>query len=357
MRGFLSRVALFIVPLLLAAGLVLSIDPMGFVPRVQLLPPIGHMARVTKVQAYEASPRDFDLFILGSSRSIRFDADEADHHNYRAFNFAVFNSMMEDSYAITRLILDRNKRPVKRILLGLDPTMLQADWPVDWRVHLVPELDRYLHPNDRVPLSHYAGKMVQTMARNAIRSVLYNLRGLHSARNTAVTPENGNLLTTPLPPQMIQPARIASVEKEYMPVMQRFHALGKDRLRYLDDLVALCDSNRIDLTIFLTPLHPELDSLFRRDTEYGNRIWEIRQHLATLRSPYMQWVDFSVPSDFDGSITDFTDGAHIGSVNSSTALDSLLRMDVDQAFAKKDNPDLRRGDGMKSTEKKGHQEG
>lgn len=341
MRSFVGRVALFLIPLVLAALVVVGIDPMGFVPHAQLLPPIGHMARVTKVQAYENSPKNFNLFILGSSRSIRFDANEANRHGYRAFNFSVFNSMLEDTYCVARLIHDDNRAQVKRILLGLDPTMLQADWPVDWRIHLVPELNRYLRASDQVPLSHYAGRMVQTLVRNAIRSVLYNLRGLDSARNTAVNPANGNLASTPLPPQKLTAGCIESVREEYMPVMKRFRTLGPDRLAYLDDLAALCDSNNIDLTIFLTPLHPELDSLFRAETGYGDRIAEIRQHLATLESPHVDWVDFSVPADFQGLASDFTDGAHIGSVNSAIALDSLLQVDPEVEFAEKEREEQR----------------
>ena len=327
MKSFLKRLALFLSPLGLVALALFLIDPMGMFPGPQFFPVVGRMVRASKTNNYQNSPRDFDTFYLGSSRSLRLDANEASQYGAKAYNFAVFNAMIEDDYVIARLVMDRNRTPVKRIFLGIDPPMFQQDRPVDWRLILYPPLSVYLHPEDRQPPYIYAGRMIQMTARYALRSVRYRLTGGVEKRNTAVVPDNGNLVSTPLPPQILTPERIESVEKEYLPILASFHRLGENRVDYLRELVQECEAKNIELVVFLTPLSSQVDSFLCANSEYGERVEDIRTLLESLKGPHMTWVDFSHPESFGGNETDFSDGAHIGSINSEALLDSLFRLD------------------------------
>ncbi len=300
------------------------VDSMDFFTSIQALPPIGRFARKIKTDNYLSTDRNYDAFILGSSRVDRFDAKVADSLGYSCYNFFIFNSRMEDEYCIMRFLLDHNNIPIKHVILGLDPDMLHNTRDMDWRLLATPNLNRYLDEKDRAGIKDQTARIVQVYCRMGLRSLVYSLKGINKGKNSQMVVENGNLVTTPLPACTITQNLIESVKKEYMPMLAPFTALDSTRLSYLDRLIDLCAANNIRLSVFITPLHPELQAFLAEGTQFDSLQTSLIERMSHIQAKGYWFYDFSVPEKFGGRNEDFHDAAHIGSFNSRRILELVL---------------------------------
>ncbi|MDP8208487.1 MAG: hypothetical protein P9L92_17615 [Candidatus Electryonea clarkiae] len=322
-----KRISIFVIPILLFLVLVILIDPMGLIPRVQLLPVIGFAARPVKTMNYLESNLDYDMLILGSSRTMRMDSQITDSLGYKTYNFAMFNTRMEDQYCILKLVLDKNRTKLKKVILGIDPEMFHNNRDVDWRLYSVPVLSDYLYEWQRRPISDFTGKIVQINVRNTIWSVLFYIQGKSKAKEKGFIAENGNIFDTPLQPQNVAVEKMDHNKSEYLKMMSNFTDLDSTRLKYLDDFLDLCYENEIDVALYLTPVHPEMYLHLDKNSEYGRMHQKLAEYLSGKDYPNLLYRDYSVPELFEGRNEDFTDLSHMASVNCYLVMQKLLHVE------------------------------
>lgn len=110
---------------LLALGFhfsVKTIDPRGNFGR-QIFPLVVSNPRAEKMKFFLESKRDYETFLLCSSRCHRMDPDYMSRQfRSKTFNFSVNSARAEDFLAITRLIFENNTIPIKNLILAVDPS-------------------------------------------------------------------------------------------------------------------------------------------------------------------------------------------------------------------------------------------
>lgn len=292
--------------------------------------------RQVKVNMYMASDRRFDTIILGSSRVMPMSCRRLSRQGRRAFNFGALAVQMEDIYAIANFALDWNKVPVRTILMGIDPEALSAYTVIDERLLSCPDLMAYLDEDDRKgtgqpggalpPLEHSSQREVQA----AHRSYWLELGHRHWREGAKVDPETGDMLDPEWPggvdraATMIDPSKIFESFMLYQ--AQQGATFHPKRLHYLERLIDLCADARIDLRVFVNPMHPNVYSALQQTTGYIDRVKDLLARLRSFSHPNLSVLDSSLPAGFGGTDGDFLDGRHMGYFNCDRLAEAVLAM-------------------------------
>jgi len=303
--------------------------------------PPGMSVRDRKCADFAAGAGDRDLLILGSSRVMALGAAAAAERGYRAYNFSVNSARAEDWYCIVRFVLAHNRRPLRRVLVGIDIESFSSQMNVDFRLLGSEPLREYLDPADQLDDRDRdeALASLSTAERQRFLAIQQQLRNqdLDGVRPFGIRPASGELAYLGNDPVSTafnarRPVRLAdptSANQEYKLRMHRFGLLNPKRLAYFTRMVAPCIDNGLPVTCFLTPCHAELLRFLQRETTYNDRLAEFRAGVKVTSSPMFQLLDCSAPPAFAGSEDDFIDPAHVGAHNA----DKLMRHLLDQAEA------------------------
>lgn len=305
--------------------------------------------RSRKTMDFANGPRDFDLIILGSSRVDGLSCALAKQYGYKAFNFAVNSAQAEDWYCITRFVQDYNKIPLKRILLGIDIEAFNGLHSPDERLITCPLLRPYLGAEDIeeveniFPADKGLSALVaelSTEKRQRFQEIFTQLRAqnITASRDFDYHPESGDLLfkdagvlkaaydkRLSLCIQGLNTVDDLGTHQRATELrLKQFDQLFPRRVRYFEQLVFFCEEQQIQLSCFLTPMHPLLQELLKVRTNYTARIQEFRELFDELFTPFCELVDCSSPELFGGNNVDFRDEAHVGPYNSDKLLAHLL---------------------------------
>jgi len=317
---------IFILPLAGLLVLQCLVDPLDYYAETQLLPPVTLSVRATKVDDYlNHTDRDFDTFIIGSSRMMRLDAEELGEYAFKTYNFSVLAPMVEDLYCVLNFILEHNRRPVERIILGIDVLAFHNNRPSD-RLLAVPVLSRYLDEND--PLASLPEEKIMqklsTSTRFTFLSLFNAVTGNVRDVQFKLVPENGNLADTPVPlcnhPPEVDPMTAQSYWEHY----QGYTALDPRRERYFERFLEICEEAGIEVIGCITPMQTELGEYLAQTTSYDERKVDLIAYLDTLNFSCFRYYDFSTVDKFDGLEQDFRDSVHFGSVNAELLMRRML---------------------------------
>lgn len=305
--------------------------------------------RGRKSTDYVNGSKDFDLLIVGSSRVDGFSSKIAQKQGYKAFNFSVNSAQAEDWYCITRLVTEYTQVPIRRILLGIDIEGFNGLHSPDQRLVDCPLLRSYLEKEDvkeieeLFPADKGLNQIVSTLSkekRQRFQTVFTHLRQQQAtqARDFDYDPYTGDLLFKEQGVFKLAYEKRLSLCIEGLEKMedlgsqqratemrlQKFDRLFERRVRYFEHVIALCEQKKIDLTCFLTPMHPLLKELLVKRTSYQARVDELKELFASLIAPHCTLIDCSEPELFGGNHHDFRDEVHIGPYNSDKLLEHLL---------------------------------
>ncbi len=324
--GWLSGAALTAV--LLTNALV---NPTGVFP-YELLRPLVNPVRARKVQLLdEQLDTHFDNVVLGSSRTFKVEPGRVSYWlGGETFNFGVNSGRPEDYYAALKHMLDRGFRP-QRVVLGVDVEAFHNAAPIDSRLAGVLPLASKLRWVDRAP-ALAEGLKESLSARNlqlSLRSIGYALREYPPARQGSVTDRGFEIVRS-------RDAKIrrgkydlaAKIEEDRDKYLGRFDGytgVARWRVRYFERLLELCAAHKIELYVYITPLHPEIVALLRAARGYDARHEQV---LALLRGYSERYgfalEDMSEVHMFDGDPENFYDGAHARVENTRKIIDALL---------------------------------
>jgi hypothetical protein len=323
-RRILKRLLVFLLPVAALVLLQFLVDPFDLYPP-QLLPPIELPSRKEKVAGYLSTDRDFDAFILGSSRTMRLDAEHVDSYGYRCFNFGVGNCRAEDLYALLAMILDEGPRPPRLIILGLDPELFHPRLETRAELENLPELARHLRPWMVVAAGGEGPvlKRLSSSLRMSFVSVWRWVTGQGPDRRNRILPENGNFASTPLPPRHAAGVNMGVV-LHYADVFTDYDRLSRTRCRTFEAFLALAAAHGVEVRAFITCYQPAMTDYLTRHTPFGARMADLRSYLGGLDFPGFTWRDFSGLESFGGLESDFLDPSHVGSVNAARIVDRLL---------------------------------
>jgi|GEM_PF-1769033 len=326
MRNFILKVLIFLLPLAGLLVLQCLVDPLDFYSETQLLPPVSLSVRAAKVDNYlDHTDRDFDTFIIGSSRMMRLDAEGMKKYGFKAYNFSVLAPMVEDLYCVLEFILEHNRRPVERIILGVDVLAFHNNRPSD-RLLAVPVLSRYLDEND--PLAtlpeEKVMQKVSTSTRFTFVSLFNAVTGSERDVQFELVPENGNLADTPVPPYDHPPVVDSLTAQSYWEHYQGYTALDPRRERYFERFLEICEGSGIEVIACITPMQTVMEKYLAQTTSYTERKADLIAYLDTLEFSCFRYYDLSTVDKFGGLEQDFRDSVHFGSVNAELLLQRML---------------------------------
>jgi len=324
MRTFVKLTLVFLLPVAALIALQYLVDPLDLYPP-QLLPPVELPSREEKVHGYLATDRDFDAFIMGSSRVMRLDAEYVGSYGYRCYNFGLGNCRPEDLYAVLGMLLEESAVPPRLIILGLDLELFHPYLETRSELLNLPGLARYVKPWMIVPppgSDPMLGKMSDSL-RMSFVSLWRWVTGRDRDRRNRILPENGNFASTPLPPRGAAGVNLGVV-LHYVDVFNAYDRLGEVRRETFEAFLELASGHGIEVRAFVTCLHPGMTDYLSRHTPYDARLRDVKTYLDGLDYPGFTWRDFSGLEGFGGVESDFLDPAHVGSVNAAGMVDRLL---------------------------------
>ena len=326
-----ASVLICLATLALAAATNYVVNPYAWYAP-QILRPRAQLTREAKVAQLRQAAEPPPGLILGSSRVMQIEpAYVQTKTDYAFYNAGVSSAIVEDYLAMLRFYLNTFHRPPRMILLGID-VLAFAPRPINGRLLQVPELSRtiasLISVRDRFLLLAKLLSWHQTTA--SLRALL--------ARFSQGSPKP---LLTYLPDGTY---RYVDIEKQKAPdatSLSRHLSVDKIRLERdytsfphlsparqnaLKTFLTLCHDLRIQLAIFLTPLHPDVLKHLAERTEYLSRRHELEAFLHSLSSTYsFSFLNLTEIKSFKGLSKNFEDGIHYLKLNSQRIIDEIDR--------------------------------
>ncbi len=292
--------------------------------------------RSNKCLHYLASDRRTDLLILGSSRAMPLHTALADSFGYNSFNFTVASAGTEDLYCILRFVLDRNTVPLRRILLSLDIEMFSPEFGVDFRLPRCRLLRDYLDPN--APPGRITFEEMRSMEASTDPFPEDRLGAIRMIQKTGVGPEiegfycspKGDYIFDRRPEEPRRPQCIQDPHDKDADCRVRFRGfacLCPSKVYYFENFLRLCTKHKIEVTVWLSTLHPVAERFLLKHCSYAERIEDLRSILPQLPYPGLQLLNYSLPAHFGGLDEDFRDATHMGEINSDLLLRHILSGD------------------------------
>jgi hypothetical protein len=320
-------VAMLVIGLAISVGFAVLVDPLrtfgtGLVPSVL-------------TSEHYSKPRSFlklgptpEALVLGSSKVMKLNpACIQELTGYRAFNFGLSSSHVEDWAAAYRFARTDGKAAVRELLIGIDIDAFDDHAEPDPRLLSSVYLRRYL--DDRWHLSWGVASRALfgwQALRFGLSSVFYHVvpsampqarmrfddqgYSIYDAWEAAM--RNGTLDRRPL---------FAGVAANLHGKLsgKGFDALSPERVALFKQLVRTAHAAGATVDVFIPPFHPELAALrsgpIVARTAECEKLLEELEHEGTVR--YLRIHELA---DFHGDPAEYFDGAHMTETNSSRLL-------------------------------------
>ncbi len=297
--------------------------------------------------------KDFDMLFLGSSRVFSLSTSLAKRFGYKAYNFSVNNAQIEDCYSIFAFVLENNTTALRHLVFGVDIDAFNNQFSPTGFLLRSPFLMPYLDKNDDSLLGAFyreenpMEKRLESIApekHKQFKSMALRLRTQALGKKDddddgrfeydaqtgemiwAAGYENAELFNSrePFANQNPRVYRIREKEK-----MKNFSALLPKRVEYFCRLIDTCLQNNIQVTCFLTAIHPNLKNFLLGSTTFSKRLYDLHLLLEArygyLGPDKLQFHDLSSPESFAGVNEDFWDPEHMGAHNADLLLTYLLQ--------------------------------
>jgi len=325
----LKRFLIFLLPILALLVLQYLVDPLDIYPGEQLITPVTSHYRFVKTHDYLYNPdnkRDYDAFIFGSSRVMRLEAAQLKQYRLKAFNYGINMTRAEDYYCQLRLLLEYNNKPIKLIIIGLEPELFSNIWPVHRQLLQVPELSRYLIEDLPLPEAGHED-FLQTISdslRYSFVALWNHLMGIKPSGKYEFDPLTGDYVVKE--PRNSAVKVSSSLMQSLYDIYNDFTELHPSRIAYFNLFIALCAENNIMVLGYVTGNHPILIDFLRQHTEYELILAQAMEYWDSIEYEGFSWRDFTSVQAYGGDPDDFADLAHIGTYNSELVVRQLMEV-------------------------------
>ena len=240
------------------------------------------------------------------------------------FNFTANNSRAEDYLAIYRWSASQGVG-LTSLYVGVDVEALHDDAPAEPQLRHNDELSRALAgapppgPLDR--LWDVVDRRHRTLRTLHVGQSLVGLARLARGDQTWSA-----LVASATPEQTRREfeQRLPACLDDYVGRFRTMRDLSPERRRQLERLLAAARADGVDVTLWVTPLHPLTTERLEQRTAYGRLLSQTVALLGDLGARYQARVfDFSSPARFDGSESDWIDCAHMSPPNARRLAERL----------------------------------
>ena len=310
-----------------------------------LLAPLIRDSRSEKVALFELQRSTTEGLILGSSRTMKFEPSYLHARtNLRYFNFGVNHGRPEDFLAIVQLYSNSTGHFPKSVLIGVDVASLNDVVPSDARLIAEPKL--YSCIRNKIPWTEEFDRLSQLFSYQQFVSSLKSLRNNLIANSSVAVPNPFEVYDPDGVIQYLQrqaerkegkydfEKAIRHDQKELMSVFGNMTRLSQRRLGYLQEVVAQCEQQGCQVTLFLTVHHPTLRKTLSRKTEFERFELDARIALQRIADECQaRFVDLSSLDTFGGDPNEFVDGIHPLEPNTRLMIDRLFPKSPEAQYA------------------------
>lgn len=311
------------------ASLNFIVNPYAQYP-TRLVEPLVQLSRSQKVNLLQQMKSAPAGLILGSSRVLKLEPDYLEAETgLPFFNGGVNHGRPEDFLALLRFYRSEFDHYPSILVLGLDVSAF-APSNIDARllsqpelVKLIPEVIRI---RDRFQLWRELLSWQQT--KSSLKALQYGWLNSRPPEVESYRPD-GLLVYRQREAELAAgiydfDAALEYNKREYRHLFADYPELSAERLAYFETLVETCRTNDVQLIVFATPLHPELTSHLRDETDYAERREELVRYLtgAADRSA-VEFYDFTDITTFHGDPGSFVDGIHPLESNTRRMIDRM----------------------------------
>ncbi len=306
----------------------------GYTPKDETLPFILVIDRQVKANYVLEGEREFNSLILGSSRSYLVQAQRALKFGLNAFHFSCAGCKVEEFYCMLRFFLQTNRKPLKHIILGIDPIQFAPHLPLDFRLEQAPSLFSFLEEADRLGQSGIKlDKATYELSAQAITKFMrirynaWDLELVYDRKSGDVVTLFGRHVAT-MPKLRYSLDKSSGQWPKHMQMANELTHLHPRRLYYLNRLMQLTEEIGCKLTIHTNPLHPQIIAHFKEHTPYVDTQHALVEHIRAAGHRDVSVHSFLTPADFGGDDNDYFDGMHMGRENGDILVDYLMAKDL-----------------------------
>jgi hypothetical protein len=262
--------------------------------------------------------------LLGSSRCALLLPEQADYlTGLRFFNGSVYDASTDHYLAMYRLFRKIQVAPPKLLVLGIDTVLLSsgaeisedfaANYPLSSQLD-----DRLTLPWHFTKLyAHYLRLQTFFDLRTSIRNWMFPSRPLdtyfpdgHAEGRNPGDPGNEAF------GQGMEP---------FLVKYRQFEAISDARVDRLRVLLQEASADRVDILLWLTPVHPALRAAINRLPTVPTTELRARQLVRDLASHYhARFIDLSKPESFGADPSTWLDAVHVSSTDAQRELNQLL---------------------------------
>jgi hypothetical protein len=273
------------------------------------------VGRNDKMDAYRRLNTKPQVIVLGSSSANTLDpACASELTGQSAFNFAFDAGTFVDYLPVLRFIESSGDARVKRFVVGIDYASFWGGKP---RRIVYSRLRRFLTPWQRVRfVAPFLPK--ELLDTKAIYVALFD----RAECQTPKPRDDGGIEAEdvhPTPEELIEQSRFDEAD-EANHLRDDFDRLDDERTADLENFLVAAKADRIEVDIYVQPIHPEYLRLMQHDY-LGQRYAEMIELLHDLqRRGLLHYHDTRTIADIRGDESDFKDPQHLGSLGSKRLL-------------------------------------
>jgi|GEM_PF-2005355 len=300
--------------------------------RTQVLPPLVQPSRAEKLSLLTNMSPEPSGLILGSSRVLKLEPNYLeDKTGLRFFNAGVNYGKPEDYLAFLRLYRQHFERAPEMLVVGVDVVAFSDGSPMDARLlgnsklcgtvpDIIPFEDRFHRWKEL--LSWQQLKM-------SAKSMKRELKGEAEESPQESFRDDGLIVYHQRESELAEgtydfESALDYNRGEYQQLYAGFDSFSLKRCEAFFKLVESCRSDGTRLVVFLTPMHPNLQTHLEA-SNYDKRRDKVRWFLEYLRDEFdFAYVDLSEVTSFDGEPDHFVDGIHPLEPNTRKMIDRCL---------------------------------
>lgn len=276
--------------------------------------------RTEKVNYFTTLPA-FDNIMIGSSRVYSINPAKASEYlGGTTYNFGVGTATVEDHLGILLYLQRENKLP-KNIILGVDFYTFNPDTPPNKYFLKNTTLNFLSYENDQ---ESYIEKLFSIDAFRASIKTLTNhiknknMRSRFDSNGWAGAYEDYS--KRDLEADLVVAKKEIQKELPLLYSNLAYKQIDPKRVAYYEQIKNICAENKINLHIFNTPLHPELLTKFKNNSNTAQALHEFVTYLETFENFYNSFED----QEFYSEIRNFHGATHTSTNAGDLLMHKLL---------------------------------
>ncbi len=304
------------------------------------LPPLTLTARGTKSLGIARASDAVEGLVLGSSRVLTLSPPElAARTGVGFYNAGVYYGRTEDFLALTRRFQTTHKRAPRELVIGLDIDAFADQMGPD------PELIRTAELRREVPeCVSLADRWQPTRELLSWHQTTSALKLLYAtARDRKPTPEEHFAVDG----SIVYEGRNRRIQRGdynwdeafdydrdvYVGLYRHYGRLSPMRQNAWRELMSLCEANHVELSVFLTPMHPRLLRELHAVRSFAARREEVTRFITDTLPSTGTFTDLTDIASFAGDADGFYDAVHLRAANASRVVDTLFGARDAQRYA------------------------